>query len=75
LKYEVKEVDLKYCCYTKDTDGEFTYRPMWYFLLDEQEGGDFANYFPEISAYVDAVSGDMYYCNSANMQLSINEYE
>ena len=65
MTFTVEEAALKYCCYyIADADvSSYTYRPMWTFVLKEQQ--DRKGYLqflrPRIMGYVDAVNGDVYY--------------
>jgi len=63
MDFTVNEAALKYCCYYTEGDTEFTYRPMWTFMLkEEQDRKGYLQYpRPRIMGYVDAVNGDVYY--------------
>jgi len=65
--FSVYEVGLRYCCIFGVKDMEREYRPMWCFTLSDRHKGINGNtmqFFPRITAYVDALNGDVYYCDS-----------
>lgn len=65
--YNVYDAALRYCCVYQQQDDNREYRPMWCFVLSDQckgENGNWSQYFPRITAYVDAVNCDVYYCDS-----------
>ena len=62
MRITVNEAALKYCCYYTAGDDVNVYRPMWTFLLKEQtKRFGMITLRPTITAYVDAVNGDVYY--------------
>lgn len=70
LVYTVTEAELRYCCLFKQIDTVNVYRPMWCFVL--YDPADKRNTLPEtlswepyprVTAFVDAINGDLYYCN------------
>lgn len=65
MKAEVKETALRYCCIQQVDTVNHMFRPMWCFLLNEyKDGSTGMTPFPRITVYVDAISGDVYYCDS-----------
>ena len=77
LTYTVTEAGLRYTCVFSQLDRQHTYRPMWTFVLDdptEKRNKDIeitdTDYFPRVTAYVDAINGDIYYSNPFNQTFS-----
>lgn len=67
VSYIVYDAALRYCCVYQQQDENREYRSMWCFVLSDQckgENSNWSQYFPRITAYVDAVNGDFYYCDS-----------
>lgn len=65
MKATVLECALRYCCIQRADTENHVYRPMWCFLITEYGDGASAFVpFPRVTVYVDAVSGDTYYCDS-----------
>lgn len=63
--YNVTECELKYCCKREDMfTKEETWRPMWSFTLFEYNKSKLSVVLPKITAYVDAISGEVFVFDS-----------
>ena len=79
MMYTVTEAGLRYACVFNQLDRQHSYRPMWCFVLNDPterrnkviEITDI-NYYPRVTAYVDAINGDIYYCNPFTEVFSIS---
>lgn len=77
LEYTVTDAGLRYCCVYTDLDKYRSYRPMWCFTLDDPSLGhqeispdremnsqvNNMMFYPKTTAYIDAITGDIYYLN------------
>ena len=76
MKATVLECALRYCCIQRTDTENHIYRPMWCFVITEyKEGASAFVPFPRVTVYVDAVSGDTYYCDSSKFLLEKNSTE
>lgn len=69
---DVYQVALRYCCVYQQQDVNRIYRPMWCFVLSDScssQNIGWSQYFPRITAYVDAIDGTVYYSDSQQFVL------
>ena len=67
VRYTVYDVGLRYCCTYKHNNEIRTYSPMWCFTVSDRHKsikGNFSQFFPRITYYVDAINSDVYYSDS-----------
>ena len=75
LEYKVKNIDLKYVSVTNYLEKSGPVKLMWCYTLDEYGGGygDPTNFFLKKTAFVDAVSGDVYLVDAKDRTSEIQE--
>ena len=72
MKADVTEAELRYCSVFRIEDERRICRPMWCFVLKEYSEGRQAAFtpFPKATAYIDAVDGTLYYCDSLKLEFT-----
>jgi len=88
MVYTVTEAGLRYTCIYKQLEKQQEYHPMWCFVLEDHnlehrtykeeqlmtdEKVDSSQYYKRVTAFVDAVTGDLYYCDPFDGVLSVSE--
>ena len=84
--YTIKEAELRYTCICTNNAPQNTYRPMWCFILEDSNlehrtytpeeaviSIDNTQFYRRVTAFVDAVNGDIWYCDPFNRIISKQE--
>jgi hypothetical protein len=69
VNYNISECELKYCCRTHADAETLEYKPMWSFTLTQYSAFNGYTYLSYMTAYVDAVSGDVVLYDMNNQQI------
>jgi hypothetical protein len=70
MAYDVTAAELRYLCLWDigDLKEELKYHPMWCFTLEELPDVLYARYFERKTLYIDAITGELYYCDPSKGQ-------